>query len=161
MDSSEHRKLAAPCGLYCGACSTYVARKRGDKAALNAVAKRISERRGWVIKPEEDLVCNGCLSPQLAIFCRRCAMRECTIKKEITHCAQCPDFPCQTIINFNNDGLPHHSEVLSNIHRQQEMGINAWLDEQENRWRCSTCGCVIEWYDIKCPQCATTLPKQF
>ena len=161
MNSQERRKLAAPCGLYCGACSTYIARKRGDEAALDVVAKRITELRGWVIKSEEDLVCDGCLSSQLAIMCRRCAMRTCAIEKGITYCAQCSDFPCKTIIDFNNDGRPHHSEVLDNVCRQQEIGIDAWLDEQEKRWHCMACGCIIEWYDTQCPQCAATLPKQF
>jgi len=160
-NSQKRRKLAGPCGLYCGACSVYVARKRGDAAALDVVAKRITEQESWVIKPEEDLVCDGCLSSQQAIMCRRCAMRTCAIDKGITHCAQCPDFPCQTIIDFNNDGQPHHSEVLDNVRRQQEIGIDAWLDDQEKKWHCSACGCVIDWYDTKCPQCAATLPKQF
>lgn len=97
------------------------------------MARRIAEQRGWVIKPEEDLVCDGCLSSQLAIFCRRCVMRACAVEKEITYCAYCSDFPCQTIIDLNNDGRPHHSEVLINIRRQQEIGIDAWLDEQEKR----------------------------
>ena len=161
MNSQERRQLVAPCGLYCGACSIYTARKRGDAAALDVWAKRVTERRGWVIKPEEDRVCDGCLSSQQAIMCRRCAMRTCSIDKGITHCAECSDFPCQTIIDFNNDGRPHHSEVLDNVRRQQEIGIDAWLDDQEKRWRCPACGCVIDWYDAKCPQCAAILPKQF
>lgn len=161
MNNQERKKLAAPCGLYCGACSIYIARKRDDEAALNAVARRITERRGRVIKPEEDLICDGCLSSQLAIFCHCCVMRDCAVEKGITYCAQCSDFPCQTIIDFNNDGRPHHSEVLTNVRRQQEIGIHAWLDEQEKRWRCPDCGCIIEWYDTKCPQCAAILPKQF
>lgn len=81
--------------------------------------------------------------------------------KGITHCARCSGFPCQTIIEFNNDDILHHSEVLDNVHRQQEIGIDAWLDEQEKRWRCQACGCIIDWYDTKCPQCTATLPKQF
>ena len=161
MISQERRELAAPCGLYCGACSTYVARKRGDQAALSAVAKRIAQLRGWILKPEEDLVCDGCLSSQLATVCRRCSMRACAVEKRIAHCAQCSDFPCQTIIDFNNDGRPHHSEVLANVRHQQKIGIDAWLDEQEKRWRCSTCSCPIEWYDTQCPQCTATLPIQF
>ena len=161
MNSQERRKLAAPCGLYCGACSTYIARKRGDEAALTAVAKRVAENRGWTIKPEEDLVCAGCLSSQLAIFCRRCAMRACAFEKGITYCSQCSDFPCQIIIDFNNDGRPHHSEVLTNVRCQQEIGIDAWLNEQEKRWRCPDCGCATEWYDTKCPQCTAAIAGQF
>ena len=133
MSSPQRKELAAPCGLYCGACSTYIARKRGDEEALKAMAECIAEARGQAIKPEEDLTCNGCLSSQLAIFCRQCTMRACAVEKGITHCAQCSDFPCHTITDFNNDGRSHHSEVLANVRRQQEIGIDAWLDEQEAR----------------------------
>lgn len=159
-DSAE-RNRAAPCGLYCGACSTYIARQRGDRARLSTIAKRIGEQKGWAIKPEEDLVCEGCLSSKLAIMCRKCAIRDCATKKDYNYCARCPDFPCQTIINFNNDGRPHHSEVLDNIRRQQQIGIDPWLEEQEKKWRCPACGCFLEWYDTKCPQCSAPLPKQF
>lgn len=160
MHSQERRNLAAPCGLYCGACTSYITRKRGGEVALTAMAKRVSERWGTTIKTA-DLVCEGCLSSQVAIYCRRCAMRDCATKKGINYCAQCSDFPCQTITNFNNDGVRHHSEVLANVRHQKEIGIDVWLDEQEKRWRCPTCKCLIEWYDTKCPQCASTLPKQF
>jgi len=160
MSKNEREKLAAPCGLYCGACSTYITRQRGGELALNIMAKRMAERWGRTIKTE-DIVCEGCLSSQVAIYCRRCAMRACTIEKGMTHCAQCSSFPCQTIANFNNDGAPHHSEVLTNVRHQKEIGINAWLDEQEKRWRCPTCSQVIEWYDTKCPRCEGALPKQF
>ncbi len=160
MSINEREKLAAPCGLYCGACSTYIARKRGGEAALNTMAKRMAERWGTTIKTE-DLVCEGCLSTQVAIYCRRCAIKACTIEKGITHCAQCSSFPCQTIVKFTNDGVPHHSEVLANVRHQKEIGIDTWLDEQEKRWRCPTCNYVIEWYDTKCPRCKVVLPKQF
>jgi len=161
MNGKERVNLVAPCGLYCGACSTYVARKRGDEEALDTMAKRITEHLGVMIKPEDDLICNGCLSSQVAVFCRRCALRACAIEKKVTYCVQCSDFPCQILTDFNNDGRPHHSEVLANVRRQQEIGINAWLDEQEKRWRCPDCGCVIGWYDIKCPQCSVALIEQF
>lgn len=159
-DSAE-RNRAAPCGLYCGACSAYIARQRDDRERLDAIAKRIGKVEGWVIKPDEDLGCEGCLSSKLAIMCRKCAIRDCAINKGYNYCARCPDFPCQTIINFNNDGRPHHSEVLDSIRQQQQMGIDSWLEEQGKRWQCPACGCSLEWYDTRCPQCSATMPRQF
>jgi hypothetical protein len=153
MNIKDRNALAAACGLYCGACSVYVARERGDHEALQKTSERFSQLRGRKFEPAE-LVCNGCLSSQLADTCRKCDIRDCATEKGITHCSECADFPCKVITDFNNDDRLHHSEVLANIRRQREAGINAWLDEQDKRWRCNACGTRIEWYDyILCPRC--------
>jgi len=157
MNSHLSQTLAAPCGLYCGACYIYIARKRGGEVALRKIVRRLPERKDQVIKPREDLICDGCLSSQLSVFCRRCVIRECAFNSGITHCAQCSDFPCETITDFNNDGRPHHGEVLKNIYRQQKVGIDAWLSEQDKRWRCPNCEFRTEWYETKCPECAAKL----
>jgi len=135
MTSREQQNLAAPCGLYCGACSAYVARKRGDTERLEELAKYVAQYRGQELEME-DLACEGCLSAEvIALYCRECVLRACVFKRGLTHCAQCSDFPCQRITDFNNDGIRHHSEVLDNGRRQREIGIAAWIKEQEERWR--------------------------
>ena len=50
------------------------------------------------------------------------------------------------IIDFNNDGIRHHGEVLDNIQRQREIPVEAWERGQEERWRCSKCGCAVDWW---------------
>ena len=157
MTGQERLNLAATCGLYCGACGTYLAHRRGDSVRLEKIAKWLAERRGRVLELDV-LACEGCLSSEvIATFCRDCAIRACAFERGITHCAQCPDFPCQRITDFNNDDMRHHSEVLANIRRQREVGIDAWLDEQEGRWRCPNCGCASDWYARKCPDCGSAL----
>lgn len=160
MENQERRHLAAPCGLYCGACSGLIARERGGEDALKQMAKSSNERWGTTISAD-DIYCEGCLSSRVAIYCRRCTIRDCVTKKNINYCYQCTDFPCQTITSFNDDGRPHHSEVLANVHRQKQIGLDAWLDEQEKKWHCHSCGYVLQWYDSKCPRCAEIIPKQF
>lgn len=145
--------LAATCGLYCGACPVHVYRERNDYDALRMLAVRYSRLRGLELTPD-DLVCDGCLSSRVAVTCRQCKIRSCAETRGITYCSQCLDFPCETIVNFNNDGRLHHSEVLDNIRRQKEVGINTWLDQQDKRWRCVSCKARTEWYDnILCPRC--------
>jgi len=153
--------LAAPCGLYCGACSAYVASRRGDAERLQELSERVARYRGQNVDVK-DLACDGCLSSEvIAVYCRQCVLRACAFEKGLTHCAQCSDSPCQRITDFNNDGIRHHSEVLGNIRRQREIGIDAWIKEQEARWRCPQCGCAIDWYARRCPDCDTALPRQF
>jgi len=160
MTDQEQQNPAAPCGLYCGACSIYVAGRRGDSKRLEQIAKGMAQYLGQPVEVE-DLACEGCLSDVIALQCRDCVLRACAFGKGLIHCAQCSDFPCQQIIAFNNDGMPHHSEVLNNIRRQRVIGIDAWIEEQEERWRCPHCGCEVEWYASQCPDCGTTLAEHF
>lgn len=156
----NRERLVASCGLFCGACRVYVARKRDDKKRLEQIAREYATRRR---RPVEliDLVCEGCLSDRVAFFCGECSLRSCAVEKGVYRCARCQDFPCQEIINFNDDGRPHHSEVLNNIERQKEIGINKWIEEQNERWSCSNCGCPVDWYTNECPECNTPLLNHF
>ena len=42
----QQQNVVAPCGLYCGACSTYAAGKRGDSERLKEFASLVSQYRG-------------------------------------------------------------------------------------------------------------------
>ena len=175
--ADKKRNVAAPCGLYCGACMVYRANKRGDSELLAQMKEMFTARlsdlkegqafpsmppskKGFdfsQIKEELErgasVCCEGCLSDVVALPCRICGFRECAQEKGLTNCSQCPDVPCQWVSDFNNDGMPHHSEVLANIKRQKEIGIDAWLAEQEKRWCCVQCGSPLSWYDAECPNC--------
>ncbi len=158
--AEKKRILAAPCGLYCGACSIYVAGKRGDAEFLETAATGLADYLGHPVEPKE-LACEGCLSDVLAVHCRECQLRDCALSKKITHCAQCVDFPCPQITEFNNDEFAHHSEVIESIRRQQQIGLDAWIEEQQVRWRCAVCGHVSGWYAVQCYNCDNVLNKHF
>ena len=60
MPDQEQQNLAAPCGLYCGACLIYVAGRRGDSERLEQIAKGMAQYLGRPVEVE-DLACEGCL----------------------------------------------------------------------------------------------------
>ena len=178
MTIEERRHLAAACGIYCGACMVYRVNKRGDSELLERMKEqyiqRLSDVEKWKRRPGApppskgfdysqmqrkvqegtiDLRCEGCLSDVVALQCQNCGFRECTKERGLTNCSKCPDMPCQWIIDFNKDGIPHHGDVLTNLQRQKEIGIDSWLAEQEERWRCVQCESPLAWYDAKCPNC--------
>jgi len=180
MTSEKKQNLTAPCGLYCGACLIYLAGKRGDSGLLQQIAKGLSEglrqggkgmpplRKGAKISElrkqkleAKDLACEGCLSEIVAPHCRICGFRACVLEKGLLHCAHCADFACRELVDFDNDGLPHHGEVLANIRRQRDIGIDAWIAEQEERWRCPHCGCAVDWYARQCSGCGGALTGCF
>jgi len=188
----KQRSLAAPCGLYCGACVLYRANKRGDSEFLAQGKENFTQMLSHLkeqfadseegqqipgmppsmkgldisrmlkeMQVEGSLCCEGCLSDVVAPQCRVCGFRDCTKEKGITTCAECCDMPCQWVIDFKGDGMPHHSEVVTNLERQREIGIDAWLAEQEEKWRCGQCGSPLSWYDAKCPDCHATPSQTF
>ena len=152
---NEH--LAAVCGLYCGACGLYRARRDDNPERLEEILRTTSER--WGV-PEEEIGCDGCLGGgKLTPHCKDCRMRLCAEEKpEVTRCADCPDFPCDMITDFNNDGARHHAEVLTNLRDIQKIGAEKWVAEQEESWRCPGCGIQVGWYDRNCYSCGDTQP---
>jgi hypothetical protein len=160
QEYKDDRRLAAPCGLYCGACVIRSAVKKNDPQFIEFIADGLARYLGHPVGVEE-VDCDGCLSAVRAAPCRECEIRDCAAAKGIVWCSQCPDFPCQVITDFNNDEFDHHSEVLDNIRRQQEVGIDGWIGEQEQRWRCPQCGQPTDWYTAQCASCGADLDDHF
>lgn len=156
MTIGGRHALAATCGLYCGACLILRAVKNGDTRLLDEIAQAQSQSN----ISASELRCEGCQSDAVTTWCHRCYFRACALARDITHCSQCPDFPCQEITDFNNDGMRHHAEALANIQRQRDIGLDAWLEEQEKRWVCPQCGAAVEWWGKTCFHCGAELPRR-
>ena len=151
--------LAAVCGLYCGACGIYRAQRDGNQKRLEEIRLVVSGRRPLSLA---DLRCDGCLSGgNLMRWCQQCGIKRCSRNKPgVTRCSDCPDFPCPLVTAFNNDGYPHHVEALGNLRRQREIGVEAWLKEEEERWRCPQCRAPVEWYAKSCFRCGAAQPRR-
>lgn len=136
-------KLAAYCGLYCGACEVLIAIKN----------KTLEQKaREWNRQPE-DLMCEGCKSSVVNDFCSQCTFKTCAEGKGISFCYECPEYPCKELVDFNNDQYPHHSIILKNLDSIRTNGLDAWLQNQKERWSCPKCGKEFAWYTTKCPGC--------
>ena len=155
--NGEH--LAAVCGLYCGACRLYRAWSDNNQKGLEEIYQRMSSRQQMT---RDNLQCDGCLAQgHLTPWCRQCAIRLCPDDKPgVTRCSDCSDFPCSRITTFNNDGMRHHAEVLANLCRQREIGVNEWLREQDKRWRCPHCQAPVDWYAQSCFRCGIPQPDR-
>lgn len=135
------------CGLYCGACRILFANKK------NRVEQLASE---WKMKPEE-LICTGCKTDTLSVFCQECEIKQCAKDKGLEFCFMCSDYPCKLITDFKNDDMEHHSIVLHNQDSIKNRGIDSWLKEQKIKWSCPECGESYSWYDNKCSKCGSLL----
>jgi hypothetical protein len=145
--------LVAVCGMYCGACPTYIASQTNDEEKKKTVLKQFLALSAKL--KTEDFVCDGCMGiGRIYPGCRGCAIRSCPNGKQgVSRCSDCPDFPCSRIIDSNKAGMAYHGDVLHNLEQVRKIGINKWAKYEEERWQCPKCHSPISWIDTKCSNC--------
>ena len=137
-------ELAATCGLFCGACSVYIATKE-DPERL----KRISSK--FEI-PEEVALCTGCGSDKRFSSCAGCGFSACAKEKELAFCSECPDFPCKELKDFQA-ALPHRLDLWEDLEQARHLKPGDWVAKVQQKYTCSRCGTVNSAYDLSCREC--------
>jgi hypothetical protein len=143
------RELAAYCGLYCGSCETLRAWREKDYLLL----KKEAEESGRL---QEEIRCEGCKSDDVIFWCQRCRIKGCAIERGLDFCSACIDFPCDLLLEFEGS-QPHHRGVTSELRKIQESGVDEWLKEQDEKWRCPSCDSRTTFYDNECKKCGVIL----
>jgi hypothetical protein len=134
----DKRKYIGYCGLYCELCSERNRLPKQARELLTTLKRGEFEEWGpgfkeydhfWKLLNQfadlkEDMCCKTkkCGHPQ-------CAIRNCAIKKNIEACAFCDEYPCIKITNFNKT----FPLMLHDGNRMKEIGVDAWILEQEER----------------------------
>jgi hypothetical protein len=147
-----HPEHLAPCGLYCGVCRVYHATQENDRAFLDRLVKVFARYLPEIasVAPDE-LLCDGCLSAKISVFCRECSIRECTQQKGFQGCYECPDFPCRFIDEFP---MPVGKKViLRAIPYWRTHGTEQWILAEEKRYQCPACGQKLFRGARQCPHC--------
>lgn len=121
------------CGLYCGACP-----------------RMLSTKAGTGTDP-----CYGCKSEQPTGYCAVCGVRACAQSRGHSFCNECPGYDgCALMDDFLKDpNWPYQQTASSNMESIRQVGLSAWLEAQDQRWRCANCGASHSWWDDACPQC--------
>ena len=86
-----------------------------------------------------------------------CKIKLCARDRGVDHCYECAGYPCARLVAFRNDECAHHSVVLKNQEAKREQGVGRWLEAQQARWSCPTCGRASSWYDKAYPGCGGAL----
>ena len=127
---NKPEEVVGICGLFCGTCPSYA-----------------------------DGICSGCLSDNVKGECAECrhGFRDCAKEHGITWCNECHDFPCQRLKDFKDvhvvNGISHHEHIIEYVAKQRDIGIAAWVKEQEKSNSCVTCGALTVWCERKCRKC--------
>lgn len=136
--------LASVCGLYCGACTVYLATQE-DSTHLIHLAGRLGQT-------VEETRCQGCRSGRLSKHCRACDLSACANEKGVDFCGACSDYPCKKFEAFRLE-RPHRRDILRDMDRILEAGAGTWVKEAALRYACPNCAATNSGYDLACRKC--------
>ncbi len=138
------KTLAAVCGLYCKACSWFI--------ATTEEPERLTRLAAEMNYSKEEAKCHGCRSGKKLPYCGNCKMFACASDQGIDFCSECEDFPCDDLKRFQS-AMPHRIEVLDNLARITSIGYKQWLGEIQGNYSCLQCQTINSTYDHKCRNC--------
>jgi len=157
-----NRDFLAPCGLYCGVCAIHIAHRDKNlkfKERLVQLYKGQVQGKGKLPNSAnlcvEDMHCGGCLSEDLFMHCRQCAIRDCTKEKGYAGCHECDEFPCRHIENFPM--AVGKKVILRAIPYWREVGTEKWVEDEEARYLCPECGNKVFRGVVRCNKCKSDL----
>lgn len=119
-------ELIAPCGMNCGLCISYLAKK-------NELNKKGLKR----------VYCDGCLPRgenclHMGDSCRLLA------NGLVRFCYECKDFPCKRLKALDKRYMTkYHMSMIENLKAIKENGLENFLEEQNEKWACPDCGEMI------------------
>jgi hypothetical protein len=138
------KNFAAVCGLYCEACTLFIATKE-DPARLKGLAERFQ-------LSEETISCYGCRSNNRCPYCESCKMFACATDRGIDFCIECDEYPCNDLKQFQSE-RPHRIELWDDLKRIKAIGYEQWLKEIKGNYTCLQCKTINSAYDLKCRKC--------
>ena len=121
--------MFAPCGMNCLVCYKHCFHK----------------------KP-----CAGCLKSDQGKpeHCRKCRIKDCVTKRQITYCFECPGYPCKQVKGLEKSyNTRYHVSLMKNSKMVKEQGMAAFLVQQKEKYICPQCGGIISIHDAECSEC--------
>lgn len=134
----EDLRLITYCGLYCGLCA-----QRGRISHQASTLRASMANEGYEFWGQEltgfnefwefltdlcdpDKACPGCRQGGGPPFC---GIRKCARQRGVEICAFCEEYPCERVLALAK-GYP---TLIADGQRMREIGIEAWIQEQEKR----------------------------
>lgn len=129
-------ELIAACGMNCGLCIAYQFKQKD----LNTQG---FHRR----------YCPGCI-PRGENCVHMADACELVGKGLVRFCFECQDYPCTRLKNLDKRySSKYHMSMIENLDAIKENGMQAFLEKQEEKWRCPTCGGTICCHNGLCFNC--------
>ncbi|MEE0709031.1 MAG: DUF3795 domain-containing protein [Gemmiger sp.] len=120
------QQLVAPCRMNCALCQAYQGKGRA---------------------------CHGCGHGGERKACQNCSIQKCKNKK--TFCFECTQYPCKRLKALDKRyRTKYHMSMLENLALIQANGLDEFVRQQNERYRCSSCGKLRTVHQDYCLYCA-------
>ncbi len=138
-------KYVTYCGLYCRLCAELARipqqatalretlRKEGWEFFCESVVPGFEEF--WTVLEKlshADKTCKGCRG---GCGDPSCSIRKCAQERKVELCSSCGEYPCSHIEKL----AARYPNLISDGTRQRQIGIERWVEEQEQRCRTGFC----------------------
>ncbi len=141
--------LFAPCGMFCGLCSSYMAMKN-----------QVPRRRGIVS------YCKGCVprGKQCSFLVKKCKL---LLNNDVRFCNECSDYPCIHLDKINQSYTTKFSYEYSffkSLKILKEEGPSKVISELIKANHCEKCGeilCIHNGLCYKCDQKTLATMKNY
>ncbi|MCK4445248.1 MAG: DUF3795 domain-containing protein [Thermoplasmata archaeon] len=142
--------LIGRCGLFCGACGIYRAYRDGGKL-LDKVVKSFD------CSPQ--LVrCEGCQDLTEDCWGNECKVVKCLRKNRLEFCHECDDLEkCKIFSDLSQEYKEIGVDLILNMDRIKRGEAVMWLEKEDKKWRCGSCGKPISYHMEECHQCGAIL----
>lgn len=127
-------ELIAMCGMDCNICSSHL-----------AYSRNIPKKRGKIVH------CKGCRPrDKMCVFLKG----KCPYYKEVQFCFECPDFPCESLKKLDQRYRTRYDmSMIENIKEIKSKGLDEFLKNQREKYRCPNCGGVVSVHNKRCYDC--------
>ena len=129
-------ELIAPCGMNCGICVAFFGYTlRGEKRKHSCNTCRVRESRCAFIKKDCDKLAT----------------------KQIEYCFECTDFPCANLRKIDKRYRNKYKmSMIENLSFIQANGVERFLKNEQERWKCPNCGGIVCVHNKTCYGCKQT-----
>jgi len=134
----KYNGLIAPCGMNCGLCIGHLREKRPCGGCF-----KIDDRN----KPK---------------VCRSCNIVNCDLLAETKSgfCYDCEKYPCTRLKNLDKRyRINYRMSMIENLVYIKDYGLNKFLRNEEDKWKCKVCGAGLSVHRDFCLNCKTMINK--
>jgi hypothetical protein len=125
--------LIAPCGNNCATCVAYFGyRMDGNRRKDSCPGCRIKNKKCAFLKKHCELLS----------------------KNKIEFCFECETFPCEHLVNLDNDyRTKYNMSVIENLEFIRDNGIDKFVEQQEEKYKCPDCDDTLCVHTNRCYSC--------
>lgn len=143
-------RLVTYCGLYCGLCSSCDRTPRQARDLHTTLRKEGMDQWGQHLPDFKEFwrFLGGLTEAGSRCSCREgtcgppfCSIRKCAPAKKVDACPFCDEYPCRRILGLAKG----YVNLLADGQRMKEIGLDAWIREQEERRKTG-----FAYVDIRC-----------